>query len=116
MINLEQLYEIQSKLDRFIVNNMFNVPDEVDHNDEGFLSDRILALFTEVGEFANTTRCFKYWSVKGMDSREKMLNEYVDILHFYLSIGNTMRFTALEVETAYMKKNKINYDRQRNGY
>ena len=116
MINLEQLYEIQSKLDRYIVSKNTDSCVGLDGNDEAFLSDRLLALFTEVGEFANATRCFKYWSVKGMESRERLLDEYVDILHFYLSIGNTMKFTPLEVENAYMEKNKINYARQRSGY
>ena len=85
-------------------------------NDKSFLNDRILALFTEVGEFANETESFKYWKENKKDNREKQLEEYLDILFFYLSIGNTMRFTSEEVEQAYKKKWKENFKRQEEGY
>ena len=48
---------------------------------------RTLALFVEIGEFANTTRCFKYWSNKPMDDKAVVLDEYADGLHFFLSLG-----------------------------
>ena len=41
----------------------------------------------ELGEFANSTRCFKYWSNKPSESLERVLDEYVDGLHFFLSLG-----------------------------
>ena len=112
MINLEQLYDMQNDLDKYIVekSNML-----IEHNDIYFLKDRITALFTEVAEFANATRCFKYWSKKPAESKERMLDEYVDILHFYLSIGNTMKFSHDEVEKAYLKKYVENVKRQDRG-
>ena len=54
---------------------------------ESTFSRRVLALLTELGEFANETRCFKYWSFKGPSPKEKILGEYVDGLHFLLSLG-----------------------------
>ncbi|HPS18980.1 MAG TPA: dUTP diphosphatase [Bacilli bacterium] len=48
---------------------------------------RTLALLVEVGELANATRCFKYWSNKNGESRERILDEYADGLHFFLSLG-----------------------------
>jgi len=115
MINLKELYEKQNKLDEYIVKKSLGT--SFNHNSKSdFLSDRLLALFVEVGEFANKTRCFKYWSKKPEDSKPEMLEEYVDMLHFFLSIGNTMGFTATEVEDAYRKKNNKNRDRQNNGY
>lgn len=47
----------------------------------------MLALLVEIGELANETRCFKYWSNKPASEREVILEEYVDGLHFILSIG-----------------------------
>lgn len=52
-----------------------------------------LALLVEIGELANATRCFKHWSVKDPESKERLLDEYADILHFYLSIGNQIGYT-----------------------
>lgn len=48
---------------------------------------RLLALLVELGEFANETRCFKYWSDKGMGPKGRIIDEYADALHFFLSIG-----------------------------
>jgi len=114
MITLEKLYELQNELDELIVAKATD--GNIDGNNKMFLNDRIIALFTEVGEFANATRCFKYWSNKPQESRERLLDEYADILHFVLSIGNTMEFTPLEIEEAYHKKYAENIKRQREGY
>ena len=48
---------------------------------------RLLALLVELGEFANETRAFKYWSLKGPSEKSVILEEYVDGLHFLLSLG-----------------------------
>src|SRR5699024_7617521 len=37
---------------------------------------------------ANETRCFKFWSTKGASDETVILEEYVDNIHFLLSIGN----------------------------
>lgn len=47
---------------------------------------RLLALLVELHELANETKCFKFWSSKPVGNREKVLMEYVDVLHFILSI------------------------------
>lgn len=48
---------------------------------------RMLALQVELGELANETRCFKFWSLKPPAERSVILEEYVDGLHFILSLG-----------------------------
>lgn len=50
-------------------------------------SRRLLSLLVELGELANETRCFKYWSNKGPSTRERILDEYADGFHFLLSLG-----------------------------
>ncbi len=47
---------------------------------------KLLALQVELCELANETRCFKYWSKKPSASRDAILGEYVDVVHFVLSI------------------------------
>ena len=58
--------------------------------------DRLLALLVELGELANTTRCFKFWSLKGSEEAAIVLDEYADALHFLLSIGIMHNFTFEE--------------------
>ena len=108
-MNLQRLYKMQQQLDDSIMQGK-------EMSDNEVLVSRILALQTEISEFANATRCFKYWSTKEADKREDILEEYVDIMHFFLSLGNTLGFTPVEIEQAYIKKNEENYRRQENGY
>lgn len=55
---------------------------------EDTIMDRKLALLVELGEFANETRCFKYWSLKESSAKEVLLEEYVDGIHFIVSLAN----------------------------
>ena len=80
MIDLTNLYQKQSELDARIAEN-HHVSYETTRE------RRILALLVEIGEFANATRCFKYWSNKPSESQDIVLDEYVDGLHFFLSLG-----------------------------
>ncbi|HZK57585.1 MAG TPA: dUTP diphosphatase [Clostridia bacterium] len=161
-MNISELYEIQKKLDNRIC---------MEHGLKGvdLIPSKILALQVELGELANETRCFKFWSNKESSPRETILEEYVDCLHFILSIGleigltdidsvkidntdnlteqfqkvfveivtflheltldnyqrlfnhflllgNKLGFTEDEIDSAYLEKNKINHQRQDEGY
>ncbi|NLZ15981.1 MAG: dUTPase [Erysipelotrichaceae bacterium] len=79
-IDLTNLYLQQSELDETIARNH-------DVSYESTRDRRILALLVELGEFANATRCFKYWSNKKSEDQHIVLDEYVDGLHFFLSLG-----------------------------
>lgn len=61
-------------------------------NNEDIIHQRILALIVELSEFSNELRCFKYWSTRmTYDSKQRVLDEYVDCLHFIVSIGLTFK-------------------------
>lgn len=79
-IDLSKLYIKQAELDKRIAEN---------HNISYATTRkrRTLALLVEIGEFANATRCFKYWSNKSSEPLDIVLDEYVDGLHFFLSLG-----------------------------
>lgn len=159
-MNLPQLFQMQKVLDERIVQ---------EHGIEGkvLLLEKVVALRVELAELANETRCFKYWSDKPASEREIILEEYVDGLHFILSIGlelgvdksletldikpffynkiaeqfnklfilewnfkfdyefgldlfialgEMLGFTWREIEQAYLEKNKVNHQRQDDGY
>lgn len=78
-MQLTQLYKMQYGLDLFISNNRKEKADVF--NEKG------LALFVELAELANETRCFKFWSAKGPSENSVILEEYVDSIHFILSLG-----------------------------
>lgn len=78
MIN--ELYEIQAELNDRIVK-------EHKLNDEDLKDDRFMALLVELGELANETRCFKYWSLKDASEKSIIIEEFSDVLHFLLTLG-----------------------------
>ena len=79
-IELTPLFALQEALDQEIALAH-------DVTSETTFPRRLMALLVELGEFANETRCFKYWSVKGPSPKEVILDEYADGLHFLLSLG-----------------------------
>ncbi len=47
-----------------------------------------LNLTVEISELLNITRVHKYWTTKGMEPKEILLEEYVDIWSMALNVGN----------------------------
>lgn len=162
-MDFTKLFNIQEKLDKIII-------DTHDLQERDLLDKKILSFQVELGECANEWKGFKFWKVNPEMNRERTLEEYVDCLHFLVSIGLDLgysgyvaiynleenekiedigtsfsvvfeqsaqinypffyemifvRFIELgellgfsweEVEKAYLDKNKINLERQDNGY
>ncbi|MCP3762512.1 dUTP diphosphatase [Domibacillus sp. A3M-37] len=79
-MNIEKLYNMQRGLDEYIKKG---------HDLKGvdLFDQKVLALLVEIGELANETRCFKFWSKKGPSERNVILEEFVDGVHFILSLG-----------------------------
>ncbi len=85
-MDVSKLYEKQAKLDEYIQRNSFERTGEsIERQD--LIDMTTVALFVELGELANTVRCFKHWSVKGPDDDDVVIDELADVLHFYLSLG-----------------------------
>ena len=79
-IELEELFLAQEQLDKAIADKHSITYKTTRHR-------RIMACLVEIGELANATRCFKYWSNKGAEEDEIVLDEFADGLHFFLSLG-----------------------------
>jgi dimeric dUTPase (all-alpha-NTP-PPase superfamily) len=90
-MNLSKLFELQQALDTRILQ-------EHDLHNQSLISKKILALQVEISELANETRCFKFWSNKGPSSKEIILEEYVDCLHFILSIGLDKNYSDIAIQ------------------
>jgi dimeric dUTPase (all-alpha-NTP-PPase superfamily) len=94
-LDIQKLLEMQSQLDNYI---------EKEHGleEENLFGKKMLALLVEIGELANETRCFKFWSKKPASSKEVILEEFVDGVHFILSLGLEIGVKQLELkETNY---------------
>ena len=78
-MNLQKLFEMQRQLDERIIR-------EKELEGKDLLPNTILALQVELGELANEWQGFKHWKTNPQP-KPGMLEEYVDGLHFVLSIG-----------------------------
>lgn len=111
-MNLTKLFEMQRELDERIVK-------EKGLENEYLLPRKILALQVELGECANEWRGFKFWSKDQQPRYEKksiafanpggpfehtsypLLEEYIDCLHFILSIGISLGENEARPQTIY---------------
>lgn len=82
-INLRPLFFLQEKLDTRIKSQYEY--DEVLTKEH--FQKKVLAFRVEIAELLNALRYHKYWSQALPQPREEILEEYVDGLHFMLSIG-----------------------------
>jgi dimeric dUTPase (all-alpha-NTP-PPase superfamily) len=91
-IIIDELSIMQMELDKFY-NHKFNIKQPRE-----YIGEKLLALKVELGELANETKVFKYWSIKEAAGRAVILEELVDCLHFSLGIGLTCGH-LLEMDT-----------------
>lgn len=100
-MNWQQLFSMQRDLDQYINRNH-----QLEHKQ--LFEEKFLALLVELGELANETRCFKFWSNKASSERNIVLEEYVDNIHFLLSIGieKNFSFTSIHMEHPSEDKTK----------
>jgi len=107
-MNLQPLYEQQKVLDEHII-------EEHGLHWENLLPRKILALQVELGELANEWRGFKFWSwdqePRGKEwadrlgeMRNPLLEEYVDCLHFILSIGLELGYDEVNFPIFYERQ------------
>ncbi len=80
----DRVYEENKKLD-----DMFNKL--YDNYNIETINKNILELLVEIGELANETRCFKYWSNKKPSAKEVILEEYADCFLMILCFCNMKR-------------------------
>ncbi len=112
-MDLSKLFEMQRELDERIVR-------EKGLDGQNLLPNKVLALQVELGELANEWRGFKFWSENQVPRtrvlvnrttddigfknigpehiKNPLLEEYVDCLHFILSIGLSGNIGTIEWE------------------
>jgi len=108
MDKLDEIFSCQQQLDDYIskkraLRNNFT-PEE-------WVQKKALALIDEVAELLNEVN-YKWWKNPKPVDKQKVAGELIDILHFWVSMCNTMGLSANDVYKIYMNKNNENKDRQ----
>ncbi|KMY51184.1 dUTP diphosphatase [Peribacillus loiseleuriae] len=99
-MNIAKLFDMQKSLDQ-------HIQEKHQLHEEDLIEKKILALFVELGELANETRCFKFWSLKGPSTRQTILAEYVDGIHFILSLGIGCKLQVTSVDEKVGQSSKV---------
>lgn len=84
---------------------------------EGTTLHRKIALVAEIGEMFNEHPDFKCWKKhKNTEVTDALKEEFVDVLHFLISLGIDIFRDEQEMFEWYCKKNDKNLERQKTGY
>lgn len=79
---------------------------------------------TKIGHFKNVTesflQMFRELSMLMVDIKggveTAIITSYTDLFGLFIGLGKQLGFSWQEIEQAYFEKNKINHERQANGY
>lgn len=105
---LETIFKLQKELDYLVGFTKMNYQEQVNNN--------FMATIHEICELHDETN-WKHWKkTKKVESWEKILEEYADILHFIVQKALLQGFTAGQIFDAYVKKNQVNRERVANNY
>lgn len=99
-MNWAYLFKRQRELDAYIKDNK-------DLNEANLFDMKILALYVELGELANETRTFKFWSEKKASDKSVIIEEYVDNIHFLMSLGIEKGFEFEAFTSSAPKDNSL---------
>lgn len=110
MDKLEEIFDMQKKLDEYIFEKR-KVGQEKEFTRNEWIQKKSIALMDETIELLNEVN-YKWWKNPKENNDKEIKEEMIDILHFWVSMCNDLGFTADEVSKIYKKKNQENFDRQ----
>lgn len=113
---LSQIVEKQKEFQEFLkVKLPVFTPDVYTEENIKNLTYQILAMFDEVSE-ALACIPWKPWKKNQRFDVCSFREELMDILHFLVNCCLYVGMSSEDIFNEFMRKNKINWERQRNGY
>ncbi|QTR81157.1 dUTP diphosphatase (plasmid) [Bacillus cytotoxicus] len=102
VVDLAELFKMQKVLDDDI-----KAKHKKNYLRYDMMFNKAYALKNEVNEAWNVTNAFKMWSTKFEQPKESLLEEMVDILHFWLSVAMDFKLER-ELRKVEITTSKIN--------
>ena len=112
MDKMDEIFNLQEKLNTRIGVNMNEMNDE---DRAKWILNYIRAMQQELAELTDSVP-WKWWAKYQEFDKQNARVEIVDLFHFLISLAQVMGMSADDVYEAYLKKNKVNHNRQDNGY
>lgn len=104
---LDIIFEMQKAFDQEVIDRR-----HLDVSDKSvWMQRKILALLTELTEVLDEVN-YKWWKNPKEIDYDKVKEELIDVLHFFISMCITAGMDADEMLRCYLAKNKENYARQ----
>ena len=99
MKEYNDIYRKNKKLDDIFMNKYMDT-------ESSYYEKNCLELIVEIGELANESKCFKYWTVKKPD-KELVLEEFADTLLMVLYMFNTYNVDSVSTIDVDMSLNVL---------
>ena len=99
MKEYNNIYRRNKKLDDIFMNKYMDT-------ESSYYEKNCLELIVEIGELANESKCFKYWTVKKPD-KELVLEEFADTLLMVLYMFNTYNVDSVSTIDVDMSLNVL---------
>ena len=112
-MNLQDIFDKQIELNKRINLALYEDIKDPEIRKKWFLNFE-LALRQESAEAVDSLN-WKWWK-KDEEDWDNIKVELVDMLHFWVSMCTIADMNAQDVFELYAKKNKLNHDRQEQGY
>ncbi len=106
---LETIFKLQKNLEKMM--NLDRYPKNVEEK----ISALCTAIVHEAIELQRTTN-WKWWKKPTNFDQAAAREELIDIWHFVIQASLELNMTPDDIFNEYQKKNKINQERQKNGY
>jgi dimeric dUTPase (all-alpha-NTP-PPase superfamily) len=112
MDKLEQIFQMQAELNARIGVKLEDLPDE---EKTKWVLNYSRAMQQEMAELIDSVP-WKWWAKYQELDEQNARVEVVDLFHFLVSLAQVLGMSADDVYAAYVKKNKVNHERQESGY
>jgi dimeric dUTPase (all-alpha-NTP-PPase superfamily) len=109
---LEEMFRMQAELNRRIGVDTLAMPED---QQPQWILNYCRALSQETAELVDSVP-WKWWAKYQQYDKQNARIEIVDLFHFLISLAQVAGLSARDVHDLYMKKNKLNFQRQDTGY
>ena len=112
MDKLEEIFSLQDGLNRRIGVSTEGMDEEEQRK---WILNYVRAMQQELAELTDSVP-WKWWAKYQEFDQQNAKVEVVDLFHFLISLAQVLGMSADDVYEAYLKKNKVNHNRQDSGY
>ena len=112
MDKFDEIFSMQDALNKRIGVNTDGMSDE---DKAKWVLNYARAMQQEMSELIDSVP-WKWWAKYQEFDEQNAKVEVVDLFHFLISIAQVLGMTPEDVYEAYLKKNKVNHERQDSGY